>query len=87
MGTNTNTTVTTVVAAIEADPTNGWRPSWLRKTVVSIFVGVFILLGICAEIVMAVADGTEAKVGAEGVWMFLPVISKFSYHSVFSVCG
>ncbi|KAI9152066.1 hypothetical protein HJFPF1_09289 [Paramyrothecium foliicola] len=72
-GTNT-TTVTTVIAAIEADPTNGWRPKWLRKTSVAIFASVFLLLGVAAEVIMAVADGELADLSIEGVWIFGPVI-------------
>jgi hypothetical protein len=76
MGTHTSNTVTTIVAAIEADPSNGWRPGWLRKRVIGAFVGVFILMGVCAEISMAVADGTEADSRVEGLWTFGPVISE-----------
>jgi hypothetical protein len=74
-GGGTQATVTTAIsAAIEADPSNGWRPSWLRKRIMGIFVGVFVALGACAEIVMAVVDGQVANMSVEGVWIFGPVI-------------
>jgi hypothetical protein len=77
-GGGTQATVTTAIsAAIEADPSNGWRPSWLRKRIMGIFVGVFVALGACAEIVMAVVDGQVANMSVEGVWIFGPVIGAF----------
>ncbi|KAF5018574.1 hypothetical protein F66182_9431 [Fusarium sp. NRRL 66182] len=53
---------------------NGWRPLWLRKRVISIFVGASVMLGVIGEVVMWWLSRNDVDSSVKGLWMFGPVV-------------
>ncbi|KFA65635.1 hypothetical protein S40285_05344 [Stachybotrys chlorohalonatus IBT 40285] len=67
------TTTATVTSAIQATPSNGWKPRWLQRSVLAAFAAVFALLAAACAIVILQAEG-EVDAAVEGAWTFAPVI-------------
>ncbi|CEI68551.1 hypothetical protein FVEN_g5302 [Fusarium venenatum] len=65
---------TDVLEPTEVPLNNGWRPWWLRRRVVSIFMGVCIMLGIIGEVVMWWLSQKDVDSNLKGLWTFGPVV-------------
>ncbi|KAM0419787.1 hypothetical protein ACHAPD_003351 [Fusarium lateritium] len=66
---------TDVLEPTEVPLNNGWRPWWLRRRVVSIFMGVCIMLGIIGEVVMWWLSQKDVDSNLKGLWTFGPVVA------------
>ncbi|KAM0501309.1 hypothetical protein ACHAP8_004297 [Fusarium lateritium] len=68
---------TDVLEPTEVPLNNGWRPWWLRRRVISIFMGVCIMLGVIGEVVMWWLSQKDVDSNLKGLWTFGPVVGSF----------
>ncbi|RGP76157.1 hypothetical protein FLONG3_5400 [Fusarium longipes] len=71
---DTSFRTTDVLEATEVPLNNGWRPWWLRRRVISIFIGVCVMLGVIGEVVMWWLSQSSVNSNLKGLWTFGPVI-------------
>lgn len=65
-----------LATAVDVPLENGWRPQWLRRTVLVIFAVVFALFVCASELILHFVS-TEVRTKITGVWTFGPVISEW----------
>ncbi|KAJ4264986.1 hypothetical protein NW762_005229 [Fusarium torreyae] len=63
-----------VIEPTEIPLNNGWRPWWLRRRVISIFIGASIMLAVVGEVVMWLLSRGDVDSSLKGLWTFGPVV-------------
>ncbi|KAF4997915.1 hypothetical protein FGRMN_3554 [Fusarium graminum] len=71
---NTSFRGTDTLEATEVPLNNGWRPWWLRRRVISVFIGASIMLAVIGEVAMWWLSRNDVSSSLKGLWTFGPVV-------------